>query len=77
MPDSELNQADSVGGYVRLFICFRESEGSWGEAINLSRLLESEGNIAASLSPDGKHLFFLAESDIYWVSTKIFDRLKK
>jgi tetratricopeptide (TPR) repeat protein len=26
---------------------------------------------------DGKYLFFRAESDIYWVSTKIFDHLKK
>ncbi len=68
---------DPPGGHAQLFICFRESDGLWGKAINLSRLLETEENIAASLSPDGKYLFFRAESDIYWVSTKIFDRLKK
>jgi len=62
---------------VQLFICFRESDGLWGKAINLSKSLDSEHNIAASLSPDGKYLFFLAESDIYWVSTKILDQLKK
>ena len=62
---------------VQLFICFRKSDGSWGKAINLSKILDSEHNIAASLSPDGKYLFFLAGSDIYWVSTKIFDQLKK
>jgi hypothetical protein len=68
---------DPPGGYSQLFICFRESDGSWGKAANISELLETEGNIAASLSPDGKYLFFEAESDIYWVSTKIFDQLKK
>ena len=68
---------DPPGGHAQLFICFRKSDGSWGKAMNLSQLLETEGSIAASLSPDGKYLFFEAESDIYWVSTKIFDRLKK
>jgi glyoxylase-like metal-dependent hydrolase (beta-lactamase superfamily II) len=61
---------------VQLFICFRESDGSWGEAINLSQILDSEHNIAASLSPDGKYLFFLSESDIYWVDAKIIEDLK-
>jgi hypothetical protein len=65
------------GGHAQLFICFREKDGSWGKAVNISELLETEGNIAASLSPDGKYLFFEAESDIYWVSTRIFEQLKK
>jgi glyoxylase-like metal-dependent hydrolase (beta-lactamase superfamily II) len=68
---------DPPGSQAKLFICFRESDGSWGKAINLSKILDSDRNIAASLSPDGKYLFFMAESDIYWVSTKIFDHLKK
>ena len=61
---------------VQLFICFRESDGSWGKAINLSQILDSEHNIAAYLSPDGKYLFFLAESDIYWVDARIIEKLK-
>jgi len=68
---------DPPWGHAQLFICFRKSDGSWGKAKNLSEILESERNIAASLSPDGKYLFFRAESDIYWISTKIFDQLKK
>jgi glyoxylase-like metal-dependent hydrolase (beta-lactamase superfamily II) len=68
---------DPPGGHAHLFICFRESDGSWGKAESLSKILESERNIAASLSPDGKYLFFRAESDIYWISTKIFNQLKK
>lgn len=61
---------------VQLFICFRKSDGSWGKAINLSQILDTEHNIAASLSPDGKYLFFLAESDIYWVDARIIEKLK-
>lgn len=68
---------DPPGGHAHLFICFRQSDGSWGKAESLSKMLESERNIAASLSPDGKYLFFRAESDIYWISTKIFNQLKK
>jgi hypothetical protein len=61
---------------VQLFICFRESDGSWGKAINLSQILDSDHNITASLSPDGKCLFFMAESDIYWVDARIIEKLK-
>lgn len=68
---------DPPGGNAKLFICFRESGGTWGKAANISEILETEGNIAASLSPDGKYLFFSAEGGIYWVSTEIFKGLKE
>ncbi len=68
---------DPLGGQAQLFVCFREGDGSWGNAVNLSQALGTEGNIAASLSPDSKYLFFTAGSDIYWVSTEILDSLKK
>jgi WD40-like Beta Propeller Repeat len=60
----------------QLLMSAAEIIGSWGKAANLSQILESERNIAASLSPDGKYLFFRAESDIYWVSAKILDDLR-
>ena len=63
-------------GNGHLFVCFPDGEGNWGEAVDLSEILGTEGNIAASLSPDGKYLFFEAENDIYWVSTRIIDTLK-
>ncbi len=67
---------DPPGGNAQLFICFRKSDGSWGNATNLSVILGTEGNIAASLSPDGKYLFFEVESDIYWVDATIIEELK-
>jgi len=61
-----------------LFISFRQEDGSWGKAINLGDKINTPGgNICASLSPDGKYLFYLANRDIYWVSTKFIERLRQ
>jgi len=60
-----------------LYIIFRKSDGSWTERINLGDRVnteKSEGN--ASLSPDGKYLFFSRNADIYWVSAAFIDTLK-
>jgi hypothetical protein len=67
---------DPQGEKAQLFICFSESRGSWSEAVNLSEVLGTEGNIAASLSPEGKYLFFTSNHDIYWVDAKIIEELR-
>jgi hypothetical protein len=60
-----------------LFISFRQKDGSWGDAINLGDKINTPGgNICASLAPDGKYLFYLANRDIYWVSTEFIEKLK-
>ena len=40
--------------------------------------LDINNNLAgiASISPDGKYLFFGRNGDIYWVRTKIIEELK-
>ena len=65
-----------------LFISFSKSDGSWTRAINMGYPINSDaGEICASVSPDGKYLFFQSSRtgnmDIYWVDTKIIDKLKK
>ena len=63
-------------GWGDLYICFRDENGVWGEAINLGdKINTSGGNICASLSPDGKYVFYLANRDIYWVDAKIIEEL--
>jgi len=48
------------------------------EAINLGDKINTPGgNICASLLPDGKYLFYLANQDIYWVSTKFIEKIKR
>jgi ankyrin repeat protein len=65
-----------VGGGPHLFVCFRNLDGTWSEAVDLSRHgIDPRGGIA-SISPDGKYLFFGTNGDLYWVSTSIIEDLK-
>jgi hypothetical protein len=64
------------GNDGHLFVSFRRKDGTWGRAFDLSRILGTSGNIAASLSPDGRYLFFTNDRDIYWVDAKIIEELK-
>jgi len=60
----------------RLFICFRDRENTWGEAIDLEEILGFKKCMVPYLSPDGKFLFFSANNDIYWVDSKIIEELR-
>ena len=63
--------------HTDLFVCFRKSDGNWSEAINMGEGINTPGgNICASLSPDGKYLFYLRNRDIYWVDARIIKELK-
>ena len=65
------------GGEGDLYVCFRNDDGSWGEAINLGDEINNPGtNFCATLSPDGKYLFYCSARDVYWVSTEILKKLK-
>ncbi len=52
---------DSRGG-TDYYVCFRLGDGSWSEPINLGDGVNSaDGDeYSASVSPDGKHLFFMS-----------------
>jgi len=68
---------NSYGG-SDLYITFKTNEGTWGEAVNMGKKINSPGHDwGASLSPDGKNLFFHKNRDIYWVSTTIIQNLRK
>jgi Tol biopolymer transport system component len=65
------------GGEGDLWVCFRNKDGSWGEAVNLGDDVNTPGtNFCPSLSPDGKSLFFSTCRDIYWVSAEVIERLR-
>ena len=64
-----------------LYVCFRNSDGSWGKVIPFGNKLNYAHKNCASLSPDGKYLFYThfksnSETDIYWVDTKVIGELK-
>ena len=74
-PDGSYVVFDVLGGPY-LFVCFHNDDGTWSEAIDLSEHgIPAEGGIA-SISPDGKYLFYGFDGDIYWVSTKLVDDLR-
>lgn len=67
---------------VGLYISFRDDEGLWTAGINMGAVFNSPAEAvtqAASLSPDGKYIFFLRRyhESIYWVDAKIIEELKK
>jgi hypothetical protein len=60
-----------------LYVCFRRPDGSWSEAMNLGDAVNTPGgNIAPSVSPDGKYIFYTANRDIFWVSAEILEPLR-
>jgi len=71
--------------YGDLFISFHDIvNDTWSEPINMGEPINTESQEAfPTVSPDGKYLFFTRwtneenDMDIYWVSTKFIDRLRR
>jgi hypothetical protein len=59
-----------------LFVSFKKADGSWGEAIDLSKHGFDPKAGGASVSPDGKYLFFALSGDIWWVDIKVIENLR-
>jgi hypothetical protein len=79
--DSYKKGTDDTG---RLFVCFRNKDGSWSKAIDLGEDINFSPIICAFLSPDGKYLFFASKGgipgnkvDIYWVSAQLIEELRE
>lgn len=69
-------------GQLDMYVCFRQSDGSWGKPVNLGEKINTEfTEMAPFLSPDDKYLFYSTwnkqESDIFWVSAEIIETLRE
>jgi WD40-like Beta Propeller Repeat len=68
-------------GDLDLYICFKDSDGKWRYPIIMRDEINTESRERFPVvSPDGKYLFFMRHTetqDIFWVSTKIFDKYKR
>ncbi len=69
--------------YADLFICFKDPQGNWTEAINMGTQINSEMHeLCPDVTPDGKYLFFnrnygeKGDLRIFWVSSKIIVEIK-
>ena len=69
-----------------IYISFKQKDGTWGNAINLGDKINTGAwEASASITPDGKYLFFNRNVgsdegenvDIFWVSTKVIEKLKQ
>jgi len=59
-----------------LFISFKDKEGNWGEAIDLTKHGFKPDIRGAYISPDGKYLFYAYNGDIWWVDIKVIEKLR-
>jgi hypothetical protein len=74
-PDGSFVVFDISGG-SHLCVSFRQADGSWSDAIDLTgHGIDPEAGIAY-VSPDGKYLFFGVRGDVYWVSTELIEGLR-
>lgn len=65
------------GGEGDLYVSFNNGDGTWSEAFNLGKDINSEGiEFTASLSPDGKYIFFMKDYDLCWVDVKVIDQFR-
>lgn len=81
-PDERLilfdcHRKDGFGGEGDIYVAFRNEDGSWGDAHNMGAEVNGPGiEFCASLSPDGKYIFFTKNRDIFWVSSRIMESFK-
>ena len=73
-PDGNYMLFDVEGG-SHLFVSFKKTDGTWGEAIDLTEHGFDVKAGGATISPDGKYLFFQLNGDLWWVDIKIIEEL--
>ena len=66
------------GNEMDLYVSFKGADGTWSEPINLGDSINKAGGGSgmASISPDGKYLFYSNNGDLYWVSAEIVNQLQ-
>jgi len=74
-PDGSYLVFDNGDGNFR--VRFRLADGNLGAAKDLSRQGIPASASIASISPDGKYLFYTDKGDLYWVSTELIKGLQK
>ena len=75
-PDSSYIIFDIQDNNSKLFVSFKDTEGHWGEVIDLTKLGLPPGARGAYISPDGKYLFYGLKGDIWWIDIKVIENLR-
>lgn len=74
-PDGSYLVYDDGDG--NLTAVFPQPDGSWGGPISLVQQNIPAAASIATISPDGKYLFYTYKGDLYWVSAEIIANLQK
>ena len=75
-PDGSYIVFDIQHENSKLFVSFKDEKNNWGNAVDLTRYGLQEGARNASISPDGRYLFYGYKGDIWWVNAKIIETLR-
>ena len=59
-----------------LFVSFKNTDGTWGEAFDLTEHGFDRMAGGAYISPDSKYLFFALRGDIWWVDIGVIENLR-
>lgn len=78
------SERDDGYGDSDLYVSFKQSDGSWGKAINLGDKINSKfSDQFGSVTPDGKYFFFHRtyttdgnKAEIFWVDAKVIENLR-
>ena len=73
-PDGSYLVYDNGDGNLR--VKFHLEDGTWGTAKDLTKWGISASASIASISPDGRYLFYVDKGDLYWVSAEIVRNLR-
>jgi Tol biopolymer transport system component len=73
-PDGSYLVCDDGNGNLR--VRFRLEDGTWSAPKDLTKQGIPASASIASISPDGKYLFYTDKGDLYWVSTELIKNLK-
>lgn len=61
----------------QFYISYKNQDGSWREAIDLGKEIDSLGSgLCPAITPDGKYMFFIGRGDIYWIDAAFIERLR-
>jgi Tol biopolymer transport system component len=73
----DCDRTDGFGGEGDLYVSFNNGDGTWSDGFNLGKDVNSAGvEFAASLSPDGKYIFFMKNYDIYWMDARVIEKFR-
>lgn len=71
------NRPFFFGQDLNLYVSYRKADGSWTEAVDLGRMVNSGQGWHPSISPDGEYIFYLQDDQYKWFSSEVVEELKE